>query len=116
LIFATRVVRVRVKPGFTMTVVVTLAIGIGANTAMFSVVRSVLLEPRPYANADRLVTVERTLAAASRAATGIDAQLSGLGPPETTVFDRIAAVSWGSVTVSGVGESVYVNGSTVSPA
>src|SRR5262245_41988955 len=103
------------QPGFTVTVVVTLAIGIGANTAIFSVVRRVLLEPRPYADANRLVTLNE-----------VWPQLPGPRPVsmlnyldwtrQNTVFDRIAAASWGSVTLSGAGDPVYVNGSTVSPA
>jgi putative ABC transport system permease protein len=105
----------RRQPAFTAVAVLTLAIGIGANTAMFSVVRTVLLEPRPYADADRLVTLNERWP-----------QLPGPRPvsmlnyrdwaEQNTVFERIAAVSWGSVTVSGAGDPIYVNGSTVSPA
>jgi putative ABC transport system permease protein len=48
----------RRTPGFTLTVIVTLALGIGANTAVFSAIDAILLRPLPYADADRLVRLQ----------------------------------------------------------
>ena len=65
-------------PGFTLTVVSTLALAIGANASIFSVVKAVLLEPLPFPNADRLVSVGGT-------APGTD-QPEELGVPDELYF------------------------------
>src|SRR5947199_1225081 len=50
--------QLRRNPGFTAVAVLTLALGIGANTAMFTVIDSVLLRPLAFRNADRLVSIK----------------------------------------------------------
>src|SRR6188768_949101 len=66
-------------PGFTLVVVATLALAIGANTAIFSVVKVVLLEPLPFPNADRIVHIGGT-------APGTD-QPDELGVPDELYFE-----------------------------
>ncbi len=83
----------RASPMFTLVAVSTLAIGIGATTAMFSTVNATLLRPLPYARANDLVSV-RTRFEDARVTTGLLSAveigaLSGLGD----VVERVAAVS-----------------------
>jgi hypothetical protein len=49
--------QLRKAPGFAVLAVLTLALGIGANTAMFTVIESVLLHPLPYQHSDRMIYI-----------------------------------------------------------
>jgi putative ABC transport system permease protein len=54
------------SPAFALTAVLTLALGIGANTAIFTVVQSLLLSPLPYPGADRIVALNTAWAQGNR--------------------------------------------------
>ena len=87
------------KPGFTFVVVLTLAIGIGANTAVFSIVHGVLFRPLPYKDTERIITIWEP----SRG--GHTLGLTDLEffdfRRQNTVFEDIAAYATGSTTLSG---------------
>ncbi len=77
------------SPGFTAVAILTLALGIGANTAIFSVVNSVLLQPLSYPNPDRLVELELTSKEGNNDFTSIPK--FNVWRQQTQVFDSVAA-------------------------
>ena len=77
-------------PGFTAIVIVTLALGIGASSAIFSVVNTVLLRPLPYPQAERLVTIQE-LSADGRLVQATPANFLDWRA-QNTVFEQLAAI------------------------
>jgi predicted permease len=99
------------SPGFTAVALVALALGIGANTAIFSVVNAVLLRPLPYAEPDRLVILWEK-------ATKMDMSVSYPNfvdwKNETTSFERFAGFRRESFNLTGAGEAERLQGRMVS--
>lgn len=107
-------------PGFAVAAVVVLALGIGANTVVFSAVRSTLLTPPPYPQPDELVLLELTDSSTTRA-----------GPPRgfpwsypkflvledeaSMPVESVAAFAVRSVTLTGSGDAQRLNAELVTP-
>lgn len=102
------------NPGFTSIAILTLAIGIGANTAIFSFVNGVLLKPLPYANADRIMRVLEKPPGDPDARNGISTLNFLDWQRQNTVFQYMAAQTGGSVTLTGISNPVELRGSRVS--
>ena len=102
------------NPGFTAVAVLTLALGIGANTAIFSVINTVLLRPLPYKDPDRLGMVweDNTKGGYPRdtpaAANYVDWR------DQNQVFESMAAMADQSFNLTGVGEPERIEGRRVS--
>jgi predicted permease len=101
------------SPGFTATTLLTLAIGIGANTAIFSVLDNVLLKPLPYADPDALVGVWFKSAPLHFDALNMSPSLYFVFREENRSFSDIGLWNGGSVSVTGVSEPEQVPSITV---
>ncbi|MGH9871750.1 MAG: ABC transporter permease [Pyrinomonadaceae bacterium] len=91
------------NPGITFVVIVALALGIGANTAIFSVVDAVLLRPLPYPESDRLVFINET----SKAMDEISVSYPNFTDwrNQNHVFENIGVYNRGSYNLTGVGDA-----------
>src|SRR5205823_2564574 len=105
----------RKSPGFSIVAVATLALGIGANTAIFSVLNSMILKPLPAAEPDRIVAV-----IASNPARGLRDYMLSLASYETLrdqsrQFSAVAAYCGHSLTLTGSDVAEDLQAARVSP-
>ena len=102
------------KPGFTAVAVLTLALGIGVNTAMFSFVDAVLLKPLGYADAERLVTISETFPQCERCLPSPPTYVEW--KTQNTVFSHVSAYkqSTDSLNLTGQGDAEQIQGRFVS--
>src|SRR5256714_362614 len=112
--FASRTLRR--SPGFMTTGMLALALGIGANTAIFSVVNTVLLQPLAYREPDRLVTINHFYQ--SEALNNLEAPVSAIGfrdyRDKTKSFDAVAVETGWAANLTGTGDPERVPASRVS--
>jgi putative ABC transport system permease protein len=98
--YAARILRQ--SPGFTLTAVVTLALGIGADTAIFSVVNATLLRPLPFPHPQQIVTIQNQFKA-----LGLDSASASVADyvdyrKQKNLFEEVAAVSDDNFNLTGV--------------
>ena len=92
------------SPGFALAAIVTLGLGIGANTAIFSVVYGVVVNPLPYPEADRLLTMWHTAPGADIARLGLSFGTYHHYKKHNRTFDEMAAYQPTSFNLTGAGE------------
>jgi putative ABC transport system permease protein len=108
LVFAFR--NLRRAPSVSVLAVLALALGIGANTAIFSVVHAVALRPLPYPDPDRLVTVFSARRNAERTRGSLSQPDLRDIQRESRLLDSLAGYSGTSLTLTGLGEAEVVRG------
>ena len=103
----------RKNPGVSTVAVLTLALGIGANTAIFSVVSTVLLNPLPYKDPDRLVSLWENVPTHGKwrvaPANFLDWK------KQNTVFEDVVAFGGATATLTGDGDPEQISGTAVTP-
>jgi putative ABC transport system permease protein len=100
------------SPGFTLVTVLALALGIGANTAIFSVVNAVLLRPLPYSTAERLVILSEYSEQVQNMSVSYPNFMDWRD--QNRVFDQLAAFRGNGFILTGVGEPERLTGNEVS--
>src|SRR5262245_9891903 len=102
------------NPGFTLVAVVTLSLGIGANTAIFSVVNAVLLRPLPYAEPERLTMVWTKIEKIGLTQNWVSEPEALDFREQSKLFESFGVINGGSFSLTGGGEPEQLDGAQVS--
>ena len=94
----------RQNPGFALTVIVMMALGIGANTTIFSVIRAVMLKPLPYNEPDRLVRLWESSPARASLEFPVSAPNFKDWQTRQSAFQELAALELATFNLTGTGE------------
>ncbi len=103
------------SPGFSLIAIATMALGVGATTAIYSVIDATLLHPLPYPHPSELVRIEANL-------SGVSAHDVGFSIPElrdlqnSGIFQYVSFCFFGSENVTGGAQPTHIAGATVSPS
>jgi len=107
--------QMRKSPAFTITCLLTLALGIGANTAVFSAINTILLHLLPYRDPGRLVLVSESLPLMSDGNdVGVSAQEYLDYSRQNTVFSEVAAFETDEFNLTGTGQPQRINAARIS--
>src|SRR5215217_4787056 len=101
------------RPAFAAIAVLTLALGIGANTAIFSVVNAVLLRPLPIKEPDRVMTFWHSAPAKGLSHLDINDAMFAYYRDRTRTFESMAAYEGGKFALTGAGEPEVLSGAIV---
>src|SRR2546423_10677865 len=108
--------QLRLNPAFFAIAICVIAMGIGANTAMFSVIDAVILKPLPYANPDRLVMLWETRPDRGFANNVVSAANYLDWRVRTTSFAALSAMIFRTASLTGIGEPEQVRSQLVGEA
>jgi hypothetical protein len=104
------------QPGFTLIAVLTLALGVSVNTAIFSVVNGVLLRPLPYPEPERIVRLFETVSRSAMPSDRMEVAPANYldWQAQAQSFSGMAAYGFGELPLAGGGEAEVVQGAYVS--